>query len=77
MNVERRTADNRPFIMPLRRKEKETRRRKFCFPDRAKQLESQPQPDRRRAHIARKRFINQMRRLITFHHKQAKDAFVS
>lgn len=29
------------------------------------------------AHIARKRFINQMRRLITFHRKQAKDAFVS
>lgn len=29
------------------------------------------------AHIARERFINQMWSLITFHCKQAKDAFVS
>lgn len=42
-----------------------------------KQLESRPSAWSPTAHVARKRLINHGRSLITFHCKQAKDAFVS
>lgn len=77
INVERRSADNRLFIMPPRRRRKRKAPAQVLF---SRQSEAAGIPALSliaAAHIARKRLINHVQSLITFHCKQAKDAFVS